>query len=139
MQNCRRKFFTKYESFLPQAAQDEKISLNKQTKAAHLQANFILQNYSNELGWKFKAPIGVRNSKGSLLLSNQTRIISGVMFNYLTERMPNWIKQAAIGSILSFLVYSFKLFHPLAYGFADASTERNSTMFGLRWLESWEF
>jgi dolichyl-phosphate-mannose-protein mannosyltransferase len=71
--------------------------------------------------------------------SNQTRMLSGVMFNYLTERMPNWLRQTAIGSILGVLVYSFKLFHPLAYGFADASTERNSTMFGLRWLETWEF
>jgi hypothetical protein len=70
---------------------------------------------------------------------NQTRIISGVMFDHLTERMPKWAKQTAVGSILGVLGYSFKLFHPLAYGFADASTERNSTMFGLRWLETWEF
>lgn len=61
------------------------------------------------------------------------------MFNYITERMPNWIQQKAVGSIVGILVYSFKLFQPLAYGFADASTEKNSTMFGLRWLESWEF
>jgi dolichyl-phosphate-mannose-protein mannosyltransferase len=66
-------------------------------------------------------------------------MLSGVMFNYLTERMPNWVRQTAIGAILGVLVYSFKLFHPLAYGFADASTERNSSMFGLRWLETWEF
>jgi dolichyl-phosphate-mannose-protein mannosyltransferase len=61
------------------------------------------------------------------------------MFNYLTERMPNWMKQIALGTVLGILFYSFQLFHPLAYGFADASTEKNSTMFGLRWLETWEF
>lgn len=70
---------------------------------------------------------------------NQTWIISGVMFNHLTEWMPKWIKQIAFGSMLGVLVYSFQLFNPLAYGFADASTEKNSTMFGLRWLETWEF
>lgn len=61
------------------------------------------------------------------------------MFDYFTGRIPKWLQQIAIGSTLGILVYSFKQFNPLAYGFADASTERNSTMFGLRWLESWEF
>lgn len=61
------------------------------------------------------------------------------MFNYLIERMPIWIKQIALGTILGIILYSFKLFYPLAYGFSDASTEKNSTMYGLRWMESWEF
>ena len=61
------------------------------------------------------------------------------MFNHITERMPNWIKQIALGGVLGIIVYSFKLFHPLTYGFSDASSETNSTMHGLRWLESWEF
>lgn len=61
------------------------------------------------------------------------------MFNYLIERTPNWMKQIAVGVILGVTIYSFKLFHPLAYGFSDPSTENNSTMYGLRWMESWEF
>lgn len=72
-------------------------------------------------------------------ICSQTWIVSGVMFNHITERMPKWIKQIAFGGMLGVLVYSFQLFNPLAYGFADASTEKNSTMFGLRWLETWEF
>lgn len=67
------------------------------------------------------------------------KMISGVMFNYLTKRMPNWMKQIVLGITLILILYSFKLFQPLAYGFADASVEKNSTMYGLRWLESWEF
>jgi dolichyl-phosphate-mannose--protein O-mannosyl transferase len=65
--------------------------------------------------------------------------ILGVMFDYFMQRLPNWMKQIAFGTILGIVLYSFKLFHPLAYGFSDASTEQNSTMNGLRWMESWEF
>lgn len=90
-------------------------------------ANFnLLENYSNEFSWKFKAVRGILTIRNN----NQALIISGVMFDDLTERIPSWMKQIAVGSILGILIYSFKLFHPLAYGFADASTERNSTMFG---------
>lgn len=73
------------------------------------------------------------------IFKKKIQIISGVMFNYLIERMPSWIKQIALGTILGIILYSFKLFYPLAYGFSDASTEKNSTMYGLRWMESWEF
>jgi dolichyl-phosphate-mannose--protein O-mannosyl transferase len=69
----------------------------------------------------------------------QFAFFPGVMFNYLTERLPNWMKQSVLGAVLGVVVYSFKLFNPLAYGFSDASTEANSTMHGLRWVESWEF
>jgi dolichyl-phosphate-mannose-protein mannosyltransferase len=61
------------------------------------------------------------------------------MFNYLTERLPTWLKQMLVGAILGILIYSFKIFSPWAYGWSDASSETNSTMHGLKWLESWEF
>lgn len=61
------------------------------------------------------------------------------MFNYLTENLPTWIKQVVIGVLMGIVIYSFKLFSPLAYGWADPSSETNSTMYGLKWLESWEF
>lgn len=67
------------------------------------------------------------------------RIISGVIFDYLTQRMPRWMRHIVYGSALAMTIYSFKLFAPLAYGFADGSSETNSTMHGLRWLDSWEF
>lgn len=39
-----------------------------------------------------------------------------------------------------YLFSSFYLYSPLAYGMSGPiSTEQNSTMFGLRWLDSWEF
>lgn len=42
--------------------------------------------------------------------------------------------------MLLILFFSFYLYSPLAYGIlGPASTEQNSTMFGLRWLDSWEF
>jgi dolichyl-phosphate-mannose-protein mannosyltransferase len=53
--------------------------------------------------------------------------------------MPEWIQQIGFGIITSVIIYSFKLFAPLAYGFTDASSETNSTMYNLRWMESWEF
>jgi dolichyl-phosphate-mannose-protein mannosyltransferase len=66
-------------------------------------------------------------------------ILSGVIFDYLTQHFPRWIRHIVYGSTLAITIYSFKLFSPLAYGYADGSSEKNSTMFGLRWLESWEF
>lgn len=41
---------------------------------------------------------------------------------------------------LFYVFSSFYLYSPLAYGMSGpVSTEQNSTMFGLRWLDSWEF
>lgn len=38
------------------------------------------------------------------------------------------------------LFYSFYLFSPLTYGMSGPSAnDPNSTMFGLKWMESWEF
>ena len=38
------------------------------------------------------------------------------------------------------MCFSFYLFAPLTYGMSNVpSTEPNSTMHGMRWLETWEF
>jgi dolichyl-phosphate-mannose--protein O-mannosyl transferase len=38
------------------------------------------------------------------------------------------LKQVLVGAIVGILIYSFKLFSPLAYGWSDASSETNSAM-----------
>ncbi|XP_055371779.1 protein O-mannosyl-transferase 2 isoform X2 [Condylostylus longicornis] len=45
-------------------------------------------------------------------------MLTGVMFNYITERLPSWLQHTILG--------------PLA-------NEPNSTMYGLNWMSTWEF
>ncbi|XP_013147697.1 PREDICTED: dolichyl-phosphate-mannose--protein mannosyltransferase 4 [Papilio polytes] len=53
---------------------------------------------------------------------------------------PVKVYQCALGLVLSSTVYSFYLFSPLAYGMTGPlAHEPNSTMTGLKWLDSWEF
>lgn len=60
--------------------------------------------------------------------------------SYLSQELGTAVYQGIIGLILSTTVYSFYLFAPLAYGMnGPLAHEPNSTMTGLRWLESWEF
>ncbi|CAH1111302.1 unnamed protein product [Psylliodes chrysocephalus] len=75
-------------------------------------------------------------------------MITGILIDYLLEEIPgyfsrsnaNMVYQILLGLILSTIVYSFYLFAPLAYGMSGPSAnEPNSTMRGLRWIESWEF
>ncbi|XP_063387338.1 protein O-mannosyl-transferase 2 isoform X2 [Cydia fagiglandana] len=59
---------------------------------------------------------------------------------YLSPELGRAVYQGAIGLVLSTTVYSFYLFSPLAYGMSGPlAHEPNSTMAGLKWLESWEF
>ncbi|XP_061722029.1 protein O-mannosyl-transferase 2 [Cydia pomonella] len=59
---------------------------------------------------------------------------------YLSPELGRAIYQGVIGLVLSTTVYSFYLFSPLAYGMnGPLAHEPNSTMAGLKWLESWEF
>ncbi|KAM4690845.1 protein O-mannosyl-transferase 2 [Rhinophrynus dorsalis] len=47
---------------------------------------------------------------------------------------------AGIGSLLLVLLYSFYLFHPLAYGMVGPlADDLGSPMYGLRWMDSWDF
>nr|CAD7587798.1 unnamed protein product [Timema genevievae] len=75
-------------------------------------------------------------------------MLTGVMLNYLLESLPvvlpvslaNTMYHWFLGVIFSATAYSFYLFSPLAYGMSGPSaSDPNSSMFGLRWLESWEF
>lgn len=58
----------------------------------------------------------------------------------MTRRLPNFLKQLVLAIIMAILLFSFVLFSPLAYGMSGPSAnEKNSTLYGLRWLDSWEF
>ncbi|GJQ78343.1 hypothetical protein Trydic_g22172 [Trypoxylus dichotomus] len=75
-------------------------------------------------------------------------MLTGVILDYLLEEMSKYcppniahtVYHTILVIILSAVVYSFILFSPLAYGMSGPSaSEPNSTMYGLKWLESWEF
>ncbi|KAL3288488.1 hypothetical protein HHI36_002930 [Cryptolaemus montrouzieri] len=75
-------------------------------------------------------------------------LISGIIIDYLLDDiqelfapyMANTVYHTTLVTILSTMIYSFYLFSPLAYGMdGPSSNESNSTMYGLRWMESWEF
>lgn len=62
------------------------------------------------------------------------------MVDYLIQRLPKWMQHAVLGTILGLLTYSFVIFSPLAYGMTGpTANEPNSTMYKLKWLNSWEF
>lgn len=62
------------------------------------------------------------------------------MVYYLIQRLPKWMQHAVLGTALALLAYSFVLFSPLAYGMTGPTgNEANSTMYKLKWLNSWEF
>ncbi|KAJ8941353.1 hypothetical protein NQ314_010416 [Rhamnusium bicolor] len=75
-------------------------------------------------------------------------MITGILLDYILEEVSTFfekqtakfIYQIILGLILSTMVYSFYLFSPLAYGMSGPSAnEPNSTMHGLRWMDTWEF
>jgi len=68
-------------------------------------------------------------------------MLTGLMFDYIMRRLAlPWLRHTLLAATLGMLVFSFKLFAPLAYGMhGPTSAESNSTMHGLKWMESWEF
>ncbi|XP_023216676.1 protein O-mannosyl-transferase 2-like [Centruroides sculpturatus] len=75
-------------------------------------------------------------------------MLSGVILNYLLFVLPTFFPSNLahscyhwlLGTSLAVLAYSFYLFQPLSYGMeGPVSNSPNSTMYGLKWLESWEF
>ena len=75
-------------------------------------------------------------------------MLTAVMLDYLvestTDLLPKPLSEGFYRLLLTIifagLVYSFYLFAPLVYGMNSApSAFSNSTMYGLRWLKSWEF
>lgn len=62
------------------------------------------------------------------------------MFSYFSHRFSPWIRHALLGATLAILAYSFIVFSPMAYGMTGATgNEPNSTMYKLKWMDSWEF
>lgn len=79
---------------------------------------------------------------------NSNLFFIGIILNYLLEEivkvfsphLASTVYHSLLAVILSCIVYSFLLFSPLAYGMnGPSSNELNSTMNGLKWLDSWEF
>ncbi|CAG0890825.1 unnamed protein product [Cyprideis torosa] len=70
-----------------------------------------------------------------------------ITVDYLLESLFDFLPlEAAVGayqwiyiSLLGIWMYSFWLFSPLAYGYTGNSSNPNSTVHGLKWIESWEF
>lgn len=60
--------------------------------------------------------------------------------SYLSPELGKTVYHSILGLIISTTIYSFYLFSPLAYGMSGPlGHEANSTMYGLKWMESWEF
>lgn len=77
-----------------------------------------------------------------------TFFVAGILLDYFLEEIPkifpskfeHIVRDVMWSIILTTIVYSFFIFSPLAYGMSGPSAnEPNSTMHGLKWLESWEF
>ncbi|XP_068893281.1 protein O-mannosyl-transferase 2 isoform X1 [Tenebrio molitor] len=75
-------------------------------------------------------------------------MITGIIVDYLLEEVPqffnekfgNTVYHTMVALVLSTMVYSFYLFAPLTYGMSGPNAnEPNSTMYGLKWLDTWEF
>lgn len=75
-------------------------------------------------------------------------MLSGVMITYILSKtnvffpphIADYLFQFSSGFILTILIYSFYLFSPLSYGMSGSySVDPNSTMYGLKWMDSWEF
>ncbi|XP_071453638.1 protein O-mannosyl-transferase 2 [Hetaerina americana] len=75
-------------------------------------------------------------------------LLSGVIVDYLVKNISAILPEKAahgiyhwlIGIVYSVIVYSFYKFSPLAYGMeGPMSQDPNSTMYGLKWMETWEF
>lgn len=71
-------------------------------------------------------------------------VITDYIISCICHMVPPHVSIAvfhiSVGSVLSVTAYSFYLFHPLTYGMSGLySHEESSNMYGLKWLDSWEF
>ncbi|XP_063231112.1 protein O-mannosyl-transferase 2 [Bacillus rossius redtenbacheri] len=75
-------------------------------------------------------------------------MLTGVVLSYTLESLPQLLPAGLahtvyhwlLGVFSSIIFYSFYLFSPLAYGMSGpSSSDPESSMYGLRWMESWEF
>lgn len=76
------------------------------------------------------------------------KLTLGIIIDYLLEEIPKYFNEkigfvvyhTIVAMVLSTIVYSFYLFAPLSYGMSGPNAnEPNSTMYGLKWLDTWEF
>ncbi|XP_037550439.1 protein O-mannosyl-transferase 2 [Nematolebias whitei] len=52
----------------------------------------------------------------------------------------DWLQKGGLTVLFFSVLYSFYLFHPLSYGMTGPlAHEAGSAMFGLKWMDSWEF
>ncbi|ESO86133.1 hypothetical protein LOTGIDRAFT_129702 [Lottia gigantea] len=74
-------------------------------------------------------------------------MLTGIMLDYMIARVcfllpEKYIAKFYLGSILTVLssiVYSFYLFHPVTYGMAGPmASDENGMMYGLKWVEAWD-
>lgn len=103
----------------------------------------VLQSF---LLWITSLHLHIHNQ--SILIIFSKLVFVGILIDYLLEEIPNFFQghtvkivyHILVGLILSVILYSFYLFAPLAYGMSGPSAnEANSTMSGLKWMDTWEF
>ncbi|XP_075982905.1 protein O-mannosyl-transferase 2 [Anticarsia gemmatalis] len=76
----------------------------------------------------------------SMLTGILTEYLLSSIRSFLSPELGRTVYHCIIGLVMSTTVYSFYLFSPLAYGMSGPlSHEPNSTMAGLKWMETWEF
>lgn len=82
-----------------------------------------------------------RSATHSTLRFCSSYLVDGSHFDTCRVFVTFWLKWDTTDTFNVVLVsYSFYLFSPLAYGMSGSSaSDPNSTMYGLRWIESWEF
>ncbi|KAE8586088.1 hypothetical protein XENTR_v10021546 [Xenopus tropicalis] len=73
-----------------------------------------------------------------------TGVTCSVLLKLCTRFLPSTVHHSVYMAAMCFvhliLLYSFYLFHPLSYGMMGTLADsQDSPMFGLRWMESWEF
>ncbi|XP_033634905.1 protein O-mannosyl-transferase 2-like isoform X1 [Asterias rubens] len=74
-------------------------------------------------------------------------MLSGVVLDFILQSVgayfPSKTKLSVYNSsivvVLSIVIHSFYLFHPLSYGITHSSGNATSNMDGLHWMDSWEF
>ncbi|KAM8921312.1 protein O-mannosyl-transferase 2 [Pelodytes ibericus] len=79
-----------------------------------------------------------------LFSSMLTAVTCSVLLKFCAGLLPPQVHQSVYKAgfclILLILLYSFYLFHPLAYGMVGPLADQaQSPMSGLRWMESWDF
>ena len=66
--------------------------------------------------------------------------LTGVLVDAALQRLAAKARLPILGALAALLVFCFRLFSPLVYGFkGDSSKFENSSIHHLHWLEDWYF